>query len=439
MNYQRDINGVVIAPQQLPIAPGQVIRIVANALSAADPKLAGHSERVTFLIRNMYREGHLQDRLDFKTLITASFLHDIGACEPREIDMAPQSDPVAAWDHAISGYVLLKTLTPLDNAAEIVLYRHALWSFMQTYESPYLDYAALLGVAERADILYNMLGVEDVECQLRSVPGLCKPEWIDLYVRTAQQPGFLDTWKESPRYDSGASAAELGLSAYEGLEYLQMLVSAIGFRSHGMSLHTAMTTAIASALAAQLGLSEYQENSVRYAALLHDLGKLAVPKRILEKKTALTPSEWNVMQSHTLLTEKILRGAVPDIICDAAAHHHERLDGSGYPYGLDNTQLGIEERIVAVADVISALCQKRSYKPAFSKAMVISNLQQEADQGRLSPACCNAAVESFDTIMLRVQNQVEPIRKLYSRMADERAALTARFNEEQYRKARSNY
>jgi putative nucleotidyltransferase with HDIG domain len=436
MDYQREINGVDIAPRQLSIAPGQIIRIVANALSAADPKLAGHSERVTFLIRNMYREGHLRDRLDFKTLITASFLHDIGACEPREIDMAPQSDPVTAWDHAISGYVLLKTLTPLDNAAETVLYRHASWSFIQACESPYIDYAALLGVAERADILRNMLGIEDVENQLRSVPGLCKPEWVDLYARTVQCPGFLNTWKESPQYDPGASATELGLSTYEGLEYLQMLVSAIGFRSHGMSLHTAMTTAVASALATQLGLSEYQENAVRYAALLHDIGKLAVPKRILDKRSALTPSEWKIMQSHTLLTEKILRGTVPDIICDAAAHHHERLDGSGYPYGLDNTQLGIEERIVAVADVISALCQKRSYKPAFSKATVLSNLQQEADQGRLSPVCCNAAMESFDTIMARAQDRVEPIRKLYSRMAGERAALTARFNEQQYRKAR---
>ncbi len=125
--------------------------------------------------------------------------------------------------------------------------------------------------------------------------------------------------------------------------------------------------AIAIAIASRLGIDGAALRNLGRASLLHDIGKLAISNRILDKPGPLTEAEFAKLKSHPLLTERILE-RVPSLseIAQIASAHHERLDGGGYPRGLAATELTMPMRVLAVADVFSALTDDRPYRPAYS-------------------------------------------------------------------------
>ena len=131
--------------------------------------------------------------------------------------------------------------------------------------------------------------------------------------------------------------------------------------------HCAGVAEIADGIAATMGLDDATRRLLRRAALLHDVGKLGVSNRILDKPGALSDGEWSAVRRHPRLSMVILR-AVPALapVARLSATHHERLDGSGYPYGLTASELKLPDRILQVADVTDALTSERPYREALS-------------------------------------------------------------------------
>ena len=132
-------------------------------------------------------------------------------------------------------------------------------------------------------------------------------------------------------------------------------------------------------MARQLQLPDADIDRLRVAALLHDVGKVAVPKEILEKSTALTSAEWRTVVQHPRVGQVILeqaaalKDAVPIIL-----HHHERYAGHGYPYGLRANEIPLGARIVAIADAYDAMTTDRPYKRAMSHVAAIAELRRHA-------------------------------------------------------------
>ena len=125
------------------------------------------------------------------------------------------------------------------------------------------------------------------------------------------------------------------------------------------------TTSISYELAKRMGLKGRALSDIYFGSLLHDLGKIGIPVEILEFPGKLSPQAMRIMRTHVELTGLILGPDVEEKIRKIAMRHHEKLDGSGYPLGLTAMDLSLEERIVAVADIVSALAGTRSYKEAF--------------------------------------------------------------------------
>ncbi len=148
------------------------------------------------------------------------------------------------------------------------------------------------------------------------------------------------------------------------------------------------------ATARTLGLSRERVLFIRHAALLHDLGKLSVPNTILEKNGKLDNAEWQIMRQHPYYTHKVLSG-IPGFegLCEVAASHHEKLDGSGYFRGLDASRLSVESRILAVADVFDALASARPYRDALPRERVFEILWKDAPHA-LDANCVKALEES---------------------------------------------
>jgi HD-GYP domain-containing protein (c-di-GMP phosphodiesterase class II) len=142
---------------------------------------------------------------------------------------------------------------------------------------------------------------------------------------------------------------------------------------------------IAVALATTLGLGAESHAMQRRAALLHDVGKLGVSNRILDKTGPLSETEWAVMRCQPRWSKEILNrvGAFHDL-AQIAGSHHERLDGSGYFAGLTAPQLGLPARILAVADVAEALSADRPYRSALSPDDVLDIMRRDAGP-RLDP------------------------------------------------------
>lgn len=162
--------------------------------------------------------------------------------------------------------------------------------------------------------------------------------------------------------------AEIGLA-----EYLKIV------RNHHSRTyqHCLSVTAIAVAFARQLGFSRADTEKVALAGLLHDIGKALIPLSILEKPDALSKDEAATMRLHATLGHELLQTMpeLPDDVLDIVLHHHEYLDGTGYPHGLKGDQISDLSRLITIADVYAALIEQRSYKPALPGGQAYRILQ----------------------------------------------------------------
>jgi HD-GYP domain-containing protein (c-di-GMP phosphodiesterase class II) len=149
--------------------------------------------------------------------------------------------------------------------------------------------------------------------------------------------------------------------------------------------HSDRASLIVLGLANALGAHEHTLRDLRRAALLHDIGKLAISNRILDKPTALTRAEFAMVREHPLITERIV-SRVPgcEYLAPLAGAHHERLDGSGYPRALGEEELTLPMRLLAVADVYEALTSERPYRRALSSNDALAVVRSDVP-ARLDP------------------------------------------------------
>jgi len=165
------------------------------------------------------------------------------------------------------------------------------------------------------------------------------------------------------------------------LASLLALANALEARDAYTRGHSERVASLARGLALAAGLPPAAADIVAQAGRLHDLGKIGVPEGVLRKAGPLTDEEWALMRQHPLTGAQIL--APLEFFGDGmliVRHHHERLDGSGYPDGLKGAAIPIGARIVAVVDVYDALTSDRAYRRALPHAAVIERLHRAAEQ-----------------------------------------------------------
>jgi PAS domain S-box-containing protein len=146
---------------------------------------------------------------------------------------------------------------------------------------------------------------------------------------------------------------------------IQAIARTVETRDAYTAGHQRRTTDIAGAVAYEMGLSKQVIDGIRMAGAIHDLGKISVPAEILSKPGQINESEFSLIKQHPQAGFDILEGI--DFkwpVADIVLQHHERLNGSGYPYGLKGEEILLEARIIGVADVIEAMASHRPYRPA---------------------------------------------------------------------------
>ena len=139
-------------------------------------------------------------------------------------------------------------------------------------------------------------------------------------------------------------------------------------------------------LGEQVNLPEEQLVALRRAGIVHDVGKVAIPDAILLKPGGLTPEEWTIIRQHSVIGERICAPLKSfRLVLPIIRHHHEKLDGSGYPDGLRGDEIPVTARVLQIVDVYDALTTERPYKKAFSIAEALETMKQEVSKGWWDP------------------------------------------------------
>ena len=192
-------------------------------------------------------------------------------------------------------------------------------------------------------------------------------------------------------------AANIRLEA-ASLSFASGLVAALDARDHYTAGHSAAVAVYARDIAQRMGLSNDEQQLAHLAGLLHDIGKVGLPPGILEKAGPLTPEERREMELHSVIGERIL-GRVDDYseVARMVRHHHERIDGAGYPDGLKGDDIPLVARIITVADAYGAMTSARSYRNALPSRTARERLW-EGSGTQFDPT----VVEAFDAVLAEV-------------------------------------
>lgn len=192
------------------------------------------------------------------------------------------------------------------------------------------------------------------------------------------------------------------------LATIEALALAIDAKDQTTPNHIRRVQAYATGLARALGMSETEVHGIRTAALLHDIGKLAIPEHILVRPGPLTPEEFQKVRIHPEVGAKIMRSVpFPYPVAPVILSHHERWDGRGYPAGLREDEIPLGARVICIVDYFDALTSDRPYHQAISREAAVTLLRQEAGKA-LDPR----VVDAFVNVLPQLAVEIEPIETL---------------------------
>ena len=398
----------------------KVICLVKNTLNTMDTSLVEHGHRVAYMVEQILKYSGLYEGEELRNLVLACLIHDIGAYKTEDPQKILEFELDDATRHAIYGYLFLKNMSPLKEYADIIRYHHTDYNTVCEVCPKYAFIINLLQVCDRIDVLFLSDDIADAKKYfLENEADGFDRGIVDLFFKADEKCGFLERIYEKKDVPPIKSLREHPFDEKACHSFLFMMSCSIDFRSEFMVSHTITTTSIARKLAILCGLSEDEVEKVYFGALLHDIGKVKIPVTILDFPGKLSDSDMDIMRSHVVHSMDILDGCVSEDIRQIAVRHHEKLNGKGYPLGLDEKDLNTSERIVAIADILSALVGKRSYKEAFDSDRIKNILSSMAHNNELDNGIVSIACNKFDEIIEYITKETAPVIEMYDRVKKE--------------------
>jgi putative nucleotidyltransferase with HDIG domain len=408
-----------------------IVMVIQRTLDSMDDRLAGHGEKVAYIMYKLLKcHGGYSDE-EILRITTLTVFHDIGVYKVEERDHIVDIDLEIPMNHSVYGYLFIKYFSPLSDLADIVLGHHLYpKDFSDSAKIKIPREALILNLADSIAVLQLRFNKIDPMWVLNRDSNYILEEHKELFKKACAEYDLLEKIEDDTYLSELYEILEKReLSREEIISYARMLNYAIDFRSESTILHTITVEEISWQISKMLGLDDYTSTIIKIASMLHDIGKLSIPINILEKKGGLTKEEFESIKGHVIVAYNILSNMGIDDIRDIAALHHEKLNGTGYPFGLRDDQISKEVRIVAVADVLSALIGKRSYKDEFSKDQVISILSNMASNYEIDKDICNLVIENYDYIEERVKDSTKDTIDLYNNLMNEYEGLLEYFGE----------
>lgn len=379
----------------------QFIETVSRATDFVEAEILNipsfHENRVAVMVHHMAaRLGMDPDTVYAMTM--AGALHDCALSEYLNDEFSEKGynvDELNMASHCVAGERMLKVFPFYHRVTGAVLHHHdradgtgALGT--RAEETPI--YGQLLHIADMADAVFSLNEMD------REKYGALLA-WIDAQEGAMFSPTCCKAFKEAVTYDvltdivgSGSVEAlekllpdvEVDVSVKALRELATFLAHITDYKSHFTWKHSLGIAEKAERIGEYYGYDEELRDKLYIAGALHDIGKLLIPNDILEKPGKLTPEEYKEITNHALGTWDMLHGISGlEDITRWAALHHEKLDGSGYPFGYTAEQLGKHERLLACLDIYQALVEERPYKAGMPHNEAMGILRKMGAAGQL--------------------------------------------------------
>lgn len=381
---------------------GRAAHTVTKALDYVGVDDNSHGRRVGLICHRVaHYLGWSRQRRHF--VLLAGMLHDCGVSSTEtHRKLVEELEWSGAQEHCQRGAGFLESFPPFRRYARSIHYHHTRWNQMpDSLDQATREYSNLIFLADRTDVAFAqfrqenpdyriLLDREAVLGRLRPHVGhLFAPELFQGLEQAAEKDSFWlelsDDYLDSTLFETLSSidySLQLSFDEIEALgELISQIVDAKSPFTHFHSLRVADLTDAVSVL---LGYDDYTRRILRLAGLLHDVGKLRTPDLILEKPGVLSPDEQAQMRSHPLDSKHVLQLLFPHTpIARWAAEHHEKLDGSGYPFGWTGERIDGPTRVLTLCDIFQALCQKRPYRERLPVDQVLEIMQGMVSRGQL--------------------------------------------------------
>lgn len=383
-------NVAISAVAPLRVRLFDMLSALSTTLDLLAPAMSTHQKRTCLIAARIARQLQLQGDA-YRGVYIAAMLHDIGALAPQERMSILAFDAEDPHLHARLGARLLERFDLFAAYAPLIDYHHVPWNQGGNPEVPPLS--QLIHLADRIEVLVRSSDNILDECgtirsTIQSLAGSkFHPGHVDAFLQISQTESF---WLDIHSFRLDRQLRELAPFADEMLDIEHLMPFArffaliIDSRSHFTATHSAGVAICAATLARYLGMSLSDIARMRVAGYLHDTGKLAVPNEYINRKDTLSRAEMAQVRAHSYLTRDILGGieGLSELV-EWAADHHERLDGSGYPFHKTGEQLTAGARIMAVADVYTAMTEDRPYRAGLAPHVALRLIKQQGAAGKL--------------------------------------------------------
>lgn len=383
--------------------------IAIDFMSKIDEKLMEFNLKFAYIMYKLCKIEGIPNRLTKKFVFLACF-NDVGKLYDNE----------NAGTTTIETYLFLKYFSPLKNFADTLLYENKKIKISASYQDGIRwalakEYSThLFKLGNKDDALAKVLETKNKynHIDLLALNKLVKTTDIFYEINSMHYKTIVYKY-----------ISKMIFSRKEKNEFFTMLSSLFEMYSAQTLYHSKVTAILAYKIGKCMKVNTKRCKKLYVAGLAHDLGKVCIPLKILEKPDKLTDSEYSRMKKHVEFTKEILKYKMDYDIIEIAYRHHERMDGTGYPNKFNSKNMTLEQEILQVADVISALIAKRSYKEAWSIDKTIAILDENAINNKLSTEVIECFKENQDKILRASDKLMKQGNKIYDKLNNERTIL----------------
>ena len=365
-----------------------------------------HSNRVAYICL-LLGKGFGLNEAQLNDLVTCSLLHDNALSEYIQeeyingIDVIKDKNRIELGSHCIIGENNIKDFPFNDDVSGVILYHHENSDGSGPFGKTLVDtpiYAQLIHIADIIDTDFDLSYITEK-----------KYEDILKYLNNNRNTQFSDKCVEifinNISYDEIFKMQNVKIemllkkklpivykeySSEHIISFSNLFANIIDYKSKFTKNHSMGIANKAAIMAKYYGFNEETTTKLYFAGAVHDIGKLVVDRDILEKPDKLTDDEYIHIQNHAYYTYEILRKIKGlEDITSWASLHHEKLDGSGYPFGKKASELGFKERLMGCLDIYQALTEKRPYKDGYTHDKAISILKDMAERNLIDKHIVN--------------------------------------------------
>ena len=374
----------------------QLIRALSCTVDLVGVDEIQHGKRVAFMALVCAGIAGF-DNDETTMLFRIGLLHDCGVSSTKvHKQLIDELDWIDSDTHCRIGERRLRQFAPFASMADAVRYHHTRWPILKSLPLPEKTkiHANLIYLLDRVDALtalqpgHNRLAQKDkIRQKIESLSHTYfKPELVEIFLTASENEAFWITMEpfylESFLRKAPTGIEEILLNDEGLLTMAGLFAQVVDAKSPYTAEHSFGVASLASFLAEKCSLSPLVCKQIEVAALLHDLGKLQIPDTILESQAPLPHEGWAIMRHHSFVTYQILKNITGmEKIALWASNHHEKLDGTGYPFRRTAAELTVESRIIVIADIFQALAQNRPYRASQSPGVIVDILKKGvADQ-----------------------------------------------------------